>query len=162
MSRPLKPRNLLWLCIVTGGIILMPDARGGDAYLPRIGPAPLRIATAKRISAPKPVFFPVPEPAPETKPSEPPIPVSTNSTEITKPIMEKAPPLEMNPAKTVEETNLTFPADNLLNTTPNMLIDYFKPLPGVTNSGVSIVLPADVNFMPPIPKESSRATYKIE
>ncbi|MBC8095395.1 MAG: hypothetical protein H7Y43_06260 [Akkermansiaceae bacterium] len=54
-------------------------------------------------------------------------------------------------------------ANELLIVSPQMLIDYFKPMAGSTNgSGVSVLMP--VNFTPATPAAtpSSRAIYKTQ
>jgi hypothetical protein len=51
-------------------------------------------------------------------------------------------------------------ANDLLNITPQMFVEYFRPAPGLTNgAGVSVSVP--VGFMPPPPPVSpgSKATY---
>jgi len=57
------------------------------------------------------------------------------------------------------------PADNMLTITPTMLTEFFKPGGNGTNQAPAVVvLPDQMNFQPPIPRDtpSSSATYKSE
>ncbi len=60
-------------------------------------------------------------------------------------------------------TNPTSPASEMLFVTPQMLVEFFKPLPGSTNTGpVRVIVPVDIGFQPPLgqPTPSSQAIYR--
>jgi hypothetical protein len=75
----------------------------------------------------------------------------------------------MLPPLTNSSTNSFAPAataNDLLIITPQMMVDYFRPLHGSTN-GVGVSVPVPVNFLPPIVPApaaplSSSATYKVQ
>lgn len=137
-------------------------------YLPASGPSPLRFEVAMartfRFPAPKPVV---------TKTNAPAAPVET-STEVPSPVAPVEPvPAQVETAEVqplpigdpVEPLNqrASAPASDMLMVTPQMLVEYLKPTPGVTNSNVSVLVP--FTFKPPLektPTPSSRATYKTE
>jgi|GEM_PF-1049759 len=60
-------------------------------------------------------------------------------------------------------TNTVGPASDLLLVTPQMLVEFFKPVPGVTNTApLRVVVPMEVEFQPPLarPPTSSQAIYR--
>ena len=60
-------------------------------------------------------------------------------------------------------TNPISPASEMLFVTPQMLVEFFKPLPGSTNAGpVRVIVPVDIGFQPPLgqPTPSSQAIYR--
>jgi len=66
-----------------------------------------------------------------------------------------------NPAPA--DTNTVGPASDLLLVTPQMLGEFFKPVPGVTNTApLRVLVPMDVEFQPPLarPPASSQAIYR--
>jgi len=66
-----------------------------------------------------------------------------------------------NPAPA--DTNTVGPASDLLLVTPQMLVEFFKPVPGVTNTApLRVLVPMDVEFQPPLarPPASSQAIYR--
>lgn len=149
----------------------------GSAYLPVIGPTPLRFEAAMTrafdfSSVGKAAVVPPPKTEAAPKWMEP-AHGSTNttttvvsSTESNGSILSVAvpTPLPEEPAAPAEFV-APHPADNLLVITPQMLAEYFKPFPGATNAaGVSVFLPVQVGFTPPTDKApvASRATYKVQ
>lgn len=64
-----------------------------------------------------------------------------------------------------QSTNVIGPASELLLVTPQMLVEFFKPLPATSNLGPARVLvPVDVGFRPPLasPGPSSQAIYRSQ
>lgn len=60
-------------------------------------------------------------------------------------------------------TNTIGPASEMLLVTPQMLVDFFKPMPGATNAApVRVLVPVDIGFQPPLasPAPPSRAIYR--
>jgi hypothetical protein len=157
------------LCLVTLALLTALPVDGG-AYLPLVGPPPLRfekaMSHAKTISWVPPVLTPPPI-AVETNP----IPVSINSSMpienvVTPPpatpaITASAPPMPENlPAIPTVQPR---PANDLLVVSPDMLVDYFRPNNHVKNAADVHVL-APVNFTPPpsVSMPSSQAIYNSQ
>lgn len=66
-------------------------------------------------------------------------------------------------ASTGATTNTVGPASEMLIVTPQMLVDFFKPLPGLSNAApVRVIVPVDIGFQPPLvqPAPSSQAIYR--
>jgi hypothetical protein len=157
------------LCLVALALLTALPVDGG-AYLPLVGPPPLRfekaISHAKTISWVPPVLPPPPIVA-ETNPT----PVSVTSSMpienvVTLPpaapaISVSAPPMPENlPAISTVQPR---PANDLLVVSPDMLVDYFKPNNNVKNAAEVHVL-APVNFTPPpsVSIPSSQAIYNSQ
>jgi hypothetical protein len=160
----MKKISLCGIAVLLGCAVLDMDA----AYLPTIGPSPLRFQQSPRpviaatmllplgVTAPVPstnapvesmaVIASTPEPLgpflPEAVDREPfaPQTISTNS------VSESETTISESPAK-LDPTGVI---------TPQMLVDFFKPFPGGTNANDSAASPG--SFIPPLP--SSAATYK--
>src|SRR5580698_9513048 len=131
---------------------------GNQPYLATVGPAPLRYEivatnnilfleelTLPRLKVQKQP--PMPPPAPKAAPDE------TNAMDTP----EMIPVLPANIAPAPRN-----PASDMLNVTPQMIDEYFKPASsdggsGEFRSGQSILVPAELRFVPPIPE--SRAIY---
>jgi hypothetical protein len=70
-----------------------------------------------------------------------------------------------NTSPTAITTNTVGPASDLLLVTPQMLVEFFKPTPGVTSSApVRVLVPADIQFQPPLarPAPASQAIYRTQ
>jgi len=134
-----------------------------EAYLPLVGPPPLRfeekLASAAQISWTPPPIVVETNPPPEISaiPSHnieaaAPASASTNAP-------APSPPENLSTNSTSE----THSANDLLVVTPEMLVDYFKPS-NVTTNSTDVQVPASVNFTPPasalIP--SSQAIYQSQ
>ena len=153
-------------CIVLVALVALMDlpARGA-AYLPIVGPPPLRFAPAK--AGAKNVAWTPPTPTLPTSV------VETNKSNATPAIPANniaPPPPAVEPASipvplpvenlSTNSTVQTHPANNLLVVTPEMLVDYFKPNNKATNAAnVRVLVP--VNFTPPASAStpSSQAIY---
>lgn len=134
---------------------------GNQPYLASVGPTPLRFELVSTNNAlfleelvlprlkPKPEP-PMPPPAPKAAPEE------TNSVSTLGPLALFQASLAPTPGN---------PASNLLNVTPQMIDQYFKPTRGDGSDsgdggfqrGQSIFVPAELRFVPPMPQ--SRAIY---
>jgi hypothetical protein len=178
-----KTGVLIGAMAAAGGIATAKSAALG--YLATVGPVPLRfqprvtkigilppISEGSPVSEPKPeVPNPPPvstsEPTPENTPAQEPIPAEPMPPlSDTPPVQPDQTPDSLLP---VIENPLPDPAqpprsaNDLLVITPQILIEYFKPVGSSTNAaGVSVLGP--VNFTPPTPTiaPSSRAVYKTE
>ncbi|HLP76618.1 MAG TPA: hypothetical protein VK327_06810 [Candidatus Paceibacterota bacterium] len=165
--------GLLGIALATGGAVMVHATSSG--YLAKVGPTPLRFKpppVRKRLEA-KPLSA---NPHPES--SVPTAPESNADSLINWPWLspESSQPQDSLFGSTSPASKLPQPAgqpaeasshrpsaNELLVITPQMLIDYFKPMAGATNgAGVSVLLP--VNFTPPTPSAapSSQAIYKTQ
>ena len=140
----------------------------GEAYLPVVGPVPLRFETAavhvRTFSWIPPVAV---KPAAPAQTNPPPkfvaipdkiaraVPLLTAKTN------ETIPPLPEN--LSTNSTVETHSANDLLVVTPEMLVDYFKPGTVATNQTPVRAL-APVGFMPPpsVASPSSEAIYRSQ
>lgn len=174
--------------------ILMAATSRGTSYLTTIGPPNLRfapspergtivptlysfadsrpvkieVAVAKPADKPavKPADKPVAQPEPQPKAAAPEIvisPPATNATEVTT-SSDAAPPVPpplgdmgANPMPGTAGTTIV---------TPEMLLNFFKPVPGGTGNAAqtTVLVPGNLGFIPPVPTtdHSSRAVYKKE
>ncbi|HEY2952442.1 MAG TPA: hypothetical protein VGK40_07665 [Verrucomicrobiae bacterium] len=144
---------------IAGGLLALPVA-GLAAYLPMIGPAPLRFQAPPRVATASPPAL-IPDTDPETEP---------NSTAAALPSGTNATPAQLEPIVSVAKspdpidvTNappaFTGPADaNLI--TPQMMMHFFPRQLGDTN-GVDTGLLLPFVFSPPVPasRTPSKATY---
>jgi hypothetical protein len=145
---------------------LMGPLAWGAAYLPLVGPPPLRFERAT--AGAKTISWTPPALAPQT------VAVETNSPSITYSIpannVVQTPP-EIKPVSvpvplppenlSTNSTDQTRSANDLLVVTPEMLVDYFKPNNNATNANdVRVLVP--VNFTPPASASipSSQAIYR--
>ena len=127
----------------------------GGPYLPHLGPIPLRFSAKP---APPTVAAALIAPA-DTSSTANPIAGSSDATH------EAALATPTNAVATrfeVSTTDYTFTAP-AVGMTPQMMAEYFQPVPGRTNAPAALFVPVSVSFTPPVPKTevSSRATYKI-
>ena len=162
MSRLLKNLQQVGWTFVFGVVLL--EARGED-YLPCVGPTPLRF---EMVMAHGQSSFALPSSNAVVKTSD------TNAN----PAMANSASGTNMPSLVAGETDekafvdldassnpvvLQPLADGLLNVTPQMLVDYFKPVDGTNSTGV-VVLPEKVGFLPPVMPGAnpSRAVYKTQ
>jgi len=160
--------GLLKTRVIPAAAVLMvlsaaPQSHGDDAYLHRIGPAPLRFSlAAATFSFHLPaILLPPTAPTNSTELAAGTNSVSTNSASIpfaTVPL----PPNFVPPPAVADPTNhsvQTASASDLLVVSPQMLTEYFQPGSEGTNSAASDTLPAP-GFTPPLIHPSSQATYR--
>lgn len=166
------------------------QAHGAVAYLPAIGPAPLRFEQAPATGAVltwKPLLLPAALPAETNKaPDTAKTPANTTNNGVAILTANAAPPAQA----TIQTNNSTasslaaiktgdnnkpemapapalFPAAQtgaLGPVTPQMLAEFFKPGPGGRDQNqTAVFVPAEINFQPPPPPPAeSRAVYKVE
>ncbi len=162
------------------------DLWASDFYLARLGPAPLRFASAP--ANPKDFTWPIPlNPSRATTNSSPvadipsPIPGTnsaiaaagdaglqsrTNSSSSVAQVTDTAganPPIRPTTPDGLDRNPLS--ASNLLLVTPQMLADYFRAnLDSGNKPGTNAVSAVDVPFTPPTPKPSpsSEAIYRTQ
>lgn len=170
--------------------ITVVQARGLDAYLPVVGPAPLRYqpATAKPTAFAPDWFAPKKEtPSKQTNAPEPAIkPASqveakTNAEAVVKAVSPSPTQVTNTPAPSAtiisaesvpsaasNETDIknevvspSSTVDSLM-VTPQMLAEFMKPAPGQTNQpATSVLLPTQLRFLPPQSRPGeSRAIYR--
>lgn len=169
-KRPLADSGFL-LLLHRASIILValaaltePPARGA-AYLPLVGPPPMRFVKAtdgsKTISWTPPALI---SPAVVVEPTLPSVTttIPVNNVVPPRPVIEPANtpvPLPTGNLSTNSSVQ-TRSANELLMVTPEMLVDYFKPNNNATNAANVHVL-APVNFTPPASASipSSQAIY---
>ena len=144
------------------------SAAADSAYLPSVGPAPLRFATppvvktatvqlpplitieprpapAAEVAVPAPALPPAPEPAP---------PVANP----TGPVVEPLPSVPV-PYDPVVSNGVEVVRQDTENLTPQMFMKFFTGRPATNSSGMTIIAP--MPFMPPAPPApSSTATYQ--
>lgn len=97
--------------------------------------------------------------------SPPPIPSPsiTNAAPSYEFVWPDAPPVVLPSPGSGSVTNPISPASEMLFVTPQMLVEFFKPLPGNTNTApVRVIVPVDIGFQPPLgqPTPSSQAIYR--
>jgi hypothetical protein len=150
--------------LVTLAALTSQPVRGG-AYLPLVGPPPLRFEMAM-VHAPKNSWM-LPAPPPpvtvtETNPPTASVIPSNNIVPAPPPGTPTNAPAVLPPAdSSAKSATPTRPAEDLLVVTPEMLVDYFKPTNAATNAN-SAHVPLPLNFTPPtsLPIPSSQAIYK--
>jgi hypothetical protein len=156
----------------------------GEGYLSKVGPVPLRFQLERPSGTV--VLPPLPdESEPPESPAEPPpddrlsflpgimkdelpnrffLPSSLAMNQLSGTLLAESPA----PAGTSTETKSTetgSPASDLLGVPSEMFVDYFKPVPGYTNSPNAVVT-VPLQFSPAIPSTTaaaagaSRATYR--
>jgi len=166
-----RPRLVGIIFAVTLGTAAL-QASGPCAYLSAVGPAPLRFAAANgNPTALAPTWF-----APKTNSVEntnnvvPQIGISTNAGPMAETI---APPVKPQSATVatmvpIQTTDVPAPENNFMapwssgdsmTVMPQMLAEFMRPAPGGTNQ-VSMYVPLDVKFTPPMSQGESRAIYK--
>jgi hypothetical protein len=165
--------------VIFAGAVVLREARGGVAYLPFIGPPPLRfqaVVTPAKSSAVKLVLA---EPrvtestnavltnAVAAPPPAVPKPAAAVAVVVSLPVtnnaVSSAPLAAENPTKPAAPAVLPIPADNLLSITPQSLAGYFVPGGGRNAGGMTLAVPVKVDFVPPPPSGiESRAEYKVQ
>lgn len=174
-----------WMLIIVAGMAVVWPVSGGDAYLPRIGPVPLRFELAMAAgtslawlplrSAPGAAGqarTPVPvagipanatnEVAGKTLP-----PVATNNISISASSPSAADPkgktaLDISPDPVILTDH---PGDSPDLVMPQQLATFFQPAPDGKNTKTAVILMSDgVGFTPPMPRAAaeSRAVYKTQ
>jgi hypothetical protein len=156
------------------GILATHTAQGREPYLPLIGPPPLRFeipvantpAIMAKLALPQPQSEDATNSAPEKK-------------EISAPMapapLIPMPPVSMNDRGTVIDTAAgappaVNPASYMLNMVPQMINQYFTPNlsggvmvgPNGYQQGDSVLVPAELGFVPPLPMPESRSVYKSQ
>jgi hypothetical protein len=186
-SMPCKKKISAMKCISTWrslnavipgvAMVLLPALYAGGAslpYLPTIGPSPLRFeyvappdaSFLEKLVLPKPRFIPDP-PMPGCLPptnEDDTIISSSTSSPVILPAKTGPPFLGGMPGNSAGSKNS---ASDLLNLTPAMINNYFKPRrrdgdgsdSGAFQQGDSIYVPAEMGFVPPGSPES-RAVYR--
>lgn len=186
-SKPGKIFGVLF-AIVLGGFAAR-EIHANSAYLPSVGPPPLRFQMVSMLN-----------PLLAAKLFPPLFPPKTNSVANTNTAEEEVAMKPIN-NQAVSNTNLIAPANtnvataatnatvlpmamtdtniplqplgsilspssasDLLTVTPQMLIEYLKPVQAGTNQTEGVVAPAAVQFVPPTPAvpAESRAIYKSQ
>jgi hypothetical protein len=161
MSKILKKvrKIILGLAVV---FFAVQKVTSGEPYLKSAGPPALRIAMAV---TPNPFILmelKLPTPttnAPPPMPVPPPKPADTDA-------QNEVPPGMMGPFPANFSPSPQNPASGMLNMTPQMIDEYFKPRrrgDGTNDSdafqpGDTIFVPAELGFVPPMPAQS-RAIY---
>lgn len=147
-----------------------------DAYLPQIGPSPLRFRPKSAVLSIVPFSFPpLIDPAnPATNnqskgSNPPPLPVEDSKPE---PFGPSLPEESSTLNDTNSDSSVATPApvlpNNSLRITPQMLLEYFLPIPGETNARLQLApagtfLPPEIEvpeFGPPQPAPASSAIYR--
>ncbi|MBC8094599.1 MAG: hypothetical protein H7Y43_02190, partial [Akkermansiaceae bacterium] len=156
-AQSIKTARLLGFVMALSGFATAHAA--GVGYLVKTGPVPLRFQPAVVQKAQ--VLMPLPDNSPLNSVSTPPVqPASElNSRGFALPHSPLEPLLNPGnmdsmlpqPLAQSQNSETAQPAANeLLIVSPQMLIDYFKPMAGSTNgAGVSVLMP--VNFTPATP-----------
>jgi hypothetical protein len=146
-------------------------------YLAKVGPPPLRIEPPRKVTMSLP---PLPEEKPAPRENTNHVeafdytPTLTLMTDVVLSVLaEKGllndagqnSMLSMLPEQASTFTAVSFaaPRQNEMMISPQMLVDYFRPTAGITNSGgASVSVP--VEFLPatPTPPASSSATYRSQ
>jgi len=154
------------------GLATLGSAAGG--YLTKIGPPALRYEvppTAQPL--PLPALPMEDKPAPEPAPVEPFqfTPTLTLMTDVVLSVLaERGLIMNPNPNSLLPEqstvltaTSYAMPQVNNLQISPQMLVDFFRPVPGSTNGG-GFGGTVPVEFMPAMPAAlpASKATYKTQ
>lgn len=156
------------------GALAVQTVTAAGPYMQAVGPAPLRFEMVRapnplilaELALPKPVVAETPAvPMPTNTPS-----ATTNSGAVT---YTAGVPITGNNSTGVFGTpaenaaGLANPASDLLNITPQMIDEYFKSNrrgapsdeSGDYQHGQSILVPAELGFVPPLPSQS-RASYQ--
>jgi hypothetical protein len=139
-------------------IFAVQNVSANQPYLASVGPKPLRFEVVSTNNA---LFLAeLTLPAPKALPQPPmPPPASKSAPEETNAVAEPG-PMELFPANPASTPGN--PASNMLNMSPKMIDDYFKPTRGDGSDGdfqrgQSIFVPSELRFVPPMPQ--SRAIY---
>lgn len=167
------------------GTVIGPRLPASTAYLPVIGPAPLRLETMPAPGATWSWKFPIPA-ARAVEPTNPPAPAVAATTNINSPVnppvaaalatnADQAPAALTTGANAQTNVNVVATAPppailplapgDTMTITPQLLADYFKPMPGAENSAAPVMfVPAEAGFTPPIPQPApeSRAVYQTQ
>jgi hypothetical protein len=155
------------VCIILVALAALtePPVRGA-AYLPLVGPPPMRfekaMAVSKEVSWTPPALFP-PAVAVDTNLLSANSAIPVNNVVLPHPVIEPAnTPVPLPPENSSTNSAVqTRSANELLMVTPEMLVDYFKPNNNATNAAnVHVLVP--VNFTPPASASisSSQASYR--
>ena len=145
-------------------------AKSASGYLPRIGPTPLRLVPVKT-EPPQAVLPPLAVDDRVEEPSQPEpivqhafnlndyldsnLPLWTGLAEAIAKRVFPDPGTEKAPKEPLPAVS---PPNDMVVVTPQMLVDYFRPIGSATNAPeVSVTVP--VGFMPPAIPAPSRATY---
>jgi len=165
------------------GMVAVSAVSGTIAYLPSIGPAPMRFEPVMASDAAMAwkLLRPAPAPAEVLAVSASAAGTTTNATQgvAIKPISLATTNIitaVSGPAAgPVDKTNTDVfagtmmppvqPGDSSSPITPQLLVDFFKPVPGGKNpAGTAVFTPMEIGFTPPAPKAGleSRAIYKSE
>ena len=162
------------------GIVAARTAQGREPYLQLVGPPPLRFEIPV---ANTPVI--IAELALPTPPSESDADAdATNSASAKKELSAPSAPEPLIPMPTANMNNRgtvidtavgappapVDPASYMLNMIPQMINQYFTPMPGGGavvgpngyQSGDSVLVPAELGFVPPMPLPQSRSVYKSQ
>ena len=145
-----------------------PEARGGDAYLPFIGPPPLRFETAAPGASPAAKMLPANSPSsPATNAMVSPaaaVPAATKAVAAATTSVETNSTAAAGGQSTGQPMIVPLPVNDLTVVTPRMLADYLKPVAGAGREGALAASPGKINFQPPTPQPElqSRATYKTQ
>ena len=170
------------LTVVTGMVAVSP-AVGAIAYLPSVGPAPLRfeLTTDPGASLAWKSLRPLLQPGAGTGIL---IPAAQTTTNATNDVVSKASSLpatnvistasvlaadqgERKNSDTIPEP-MIFPGQTDESSSPvtaQILAGFFKPVPGVKNpDGTVVFVPAEIEFIPPSarPVNESQAIYKSQ
>ena len=173
-ARYSKIRNSagMWLAAISGLMCVL-YSRADEAYLPLVGPAPLRFEQARTYRPPAPAAS---EPIAVSTLQSPEIPdivpsvLSTNAPAVSTPEMVStndtmAEPITASRDQTTLVPTAPLPAapGDVGYVTPQMLTEYFRPAPGRTNQlRAAVFVPVEIEFRPPSPgpQASSQAVYK--
>jgi hypothetical protein len=166
MNKILETRFFLGIMTLAMGLLTAQKAFGGDTYLSQVGPSSLRFEAP---AVENPIFLAelaLPKPKADEPIPLPKVPVgqdksgSANADSAENPggifagLLKNA----QTPAS---------PASDMLNMTPQMIVEYLKPNrsegprgdePSPYQPGQSIVAPDELNFLPPLPG-GNRAIY---
>jgi len=174
--------NMRVLAVVVGMVAVWPVS-GTIAYLPSIGPAPMRLepVMAPEAAMAWKLLRPAPASAEVLAVSAAAAGTTTNATQdvAIKSVASAATniitAISGPAAGSVEKTNTDVfantmmppvqPGDSSSPITPQLLVDFFKPVPGGKNpAGTAVFTPMEIGFTPPAPKAAleSRAIYKSE
>ncbi len=154
-------------CAILIALASLTELPASDAaYLPLIGPPPLRFEKATDGSK-KIIWIPpaLVQPAVAVETNPPSVTSSMPVNNIVQPPPANGPasgPVSVSPENlSTKSTEQTKSANDLLVVTPEMLVDYFKPNNNATNAANVRVL-APVNFTPPasVSMPSSQAIYR--
>lgn len=188
MGRRTRNRELVsMILIIMAGLAALSRAHGSAAYLPSIGPTPLRFETTTPgiFLAWKPLLLPATLPMQNTTAdamTAKTLGADTNttvSTAVSPPVTGTNPPINTVASLAADQGEKinpeTFPPPVLLGGKPDdssapvtaqILTDYFKPGPGGGNNRMStaVFVPVGISSAPPPPKpaNTSKVVYKTE